>query len=195
MRALVIFCHPNPESYCAHLKDQVLAALATRRADWRLLDLYAMGFDPVMGREERLAYRTAGINEAPVREHLDHLLWADTLIFVYPTWWFNLPAMLKGWLDRVLVPHVTFRLPSAEAPAGPLLTNVTTVAAITTCGARHWQSKLVGEPGKKTLLRGVRLICHPRCRTRYAAIYRIDMSTHAERVAYSGRVRALVEQL
>ncbi len=195
MRALVVYCHPNPESFCAHLRDNVMAALATRRAEARLLDLYGIGFEPVMGLEERLAYRTPVVNEAPVADHLEHLTWADTLIFIYPTWWFNVPAMLKGWLDRVFVPHVTFALPSEAAPAGPLLHNITTIAAITTCGARHWQSKLVGEPGRKTLLRGVRLCCHPRCRTRYAALYRIDTSTHADRVAYAGRVRALVEHL
>jgi len=195
MRALVVYCNPNPQSFSAHLRDVVLGALAAKGAETRTVDLYADGFDPVMSREERGGYHTPGENERPVADYLSHLRWCDTLIFVYPTWWFGLPAMLKGWLDRVLVPHATFTLPTAEQPIQPRLTNITQVVAVTTCGARFWQSKIIGEPGRKTLLRGIRFICHPRCRTRYAALYRIDTSTHEQRTAYAERVRRLAASL
>lgn len=193
MRALVVYCHPDPDSFTAHLRNTVTAALWPQEV--RVLDLYAAGFEPVMHREERLNYHTPGLNEAPVADHVAHLKWCDTLIFVYPTWWFGQPAMLKGWLDRVLIPHVAFALPTAQTPVQPLLHNITTLVAVTTCGARRWQSKLIGEPGRKTLLRGIRCICHPRCRTRYAALYRIDTSTRAEREAYAARVHKMVARL
>lgn len=193
MRALIVYCHPNPQSFCAHLRDTAAEALAGE--DVRVLDLYADGFDPVMGLEERLNYQTPGLNEKPVAEHIAHLKWCDTLIFVYPTWWFGLPAMLKGWLDRVLVPHATFSLPTVERPTQPALHNITTVSAITTCGARWWQSKVIGEPGRKTLLRGIRFICHPRCRTRYSALYKMDLTTHDQRAAYARKVRTMVAAL
>ncbi|WP_227651267.1 NAD(P)H-dependent oxidoreductase, partial [Klebsiella pneumoniae] len=64
----------------------------------RVLDLHAEGFDPVMSVEERRAYHTPGINEQPVAGHLQALRWCEALLFVYPTWWYGLPAMLKGWL-------------------------------------------------------------------------------------------------
>jgi putative NADPH-quinone reductase len=195
MRALLVYCNPNPESFSAHLRDAILAALHERGAETRVVDLYAEGFDPVMSREERRGYHTPGENEAPVAPYLAHLRWCDTLVFVYPTWWFGLPAILKGWLDRVLVPHATFTLPTAEAPIRPLLSNITTIAAVTTCGARYWQSKLIGEPGRRTLLRGIRFICHPRCRTRYAALYRIDSSSHEERTRFAAKVRRLAAAL
>ena len=56
-----------------------------------------------------------GINEVPVADQLDHLRWAEGLVFVYPTWWYSLPAMLKGWIDRVWVPFATFELPQGLA--------------------------------------------------------------------------------
>ena len=50
--------------------------------------------------------------------------WADTLIFVYPTWWYGLPAILKGWLDRVWLPEVSFALPEGKGPIEPLMRNI-----------------------------------------------------------------------
>lgn len=195
MRALIVYANPNPGSFSAHLRDVVVSVLTAKGAETRVVDLYADGFDPVMSLEERRGYHTPGDNEKPVAEYLAYLRWCDTLVFVYPTWWFGLPAILKGWLDRVLVPHATFTLPTAERPIQPRLTNIRQVVAITTCGARFWQSKVIGEPGRKTLLRGIRFICHPRCRTRYAALYRIDTSTREQRTAFAERVRRLAASL
>lgn len=195
MKALVVFCHPNPESFCAHLRDQVIEGLHERGAEVRLSDLYGKGFDPVMTCQERLGYHTEGDNERPVAEELALLRWCDTLIFVYPTWWFGLPAMLKGWLDRVFVPHATFTMPTADRPIGPKLQHITKIVAVTTCGARWWQLKWVSEPGRRTLLRAIRFLCHPKCKTRYAAFYKIDSSTHDARTKFASRVRNLAMSL
>lgn len=195
MRALVVYCNPNPQSYTAHLRDTILEAFAKKGAEVRTTDLYGENFDPVMGLEERLGYHTPGENEKMVAAELALIKWCDTLVFVYPTWWFGLPAMLKGWLDRVLIPHATFTLPTEDLPIQPLLQNITTVVAVTTCGARRWQSKLIGEPGRKTLLRALRYICHKRCRTRYAALYKIDTSTQGDRERYARHVNQLISRL
>lgn len=195
MRALIVHSHPNPESFSAHLRDTVVTTLEGKGAETRVIDLYRDGFEPVMGLDEWRGYHTPEENERPVAQHIAHLRWCDTLIFVYPTWWFGLPAMLKGWLDRVLVPHATFALPTEDRPIRPLLSNITTLAAITTCGASFLQSKFIGEPGRRTLLRGIRFICHPRCRTRYAALYKIDSSTHAGRTAFVEKARGLAASL
>lgn len=195
MRALIVYCNPNPDSFSAHLCRTVVAALERRGAQTRLIDLYAERFDPVMGLEERLGYHTPGCNETPVASKLEAIRWCDTLVFVYPTWWFGLPAMLKGFLDRVFVPHATFTLPTHDKPLRPQLMNVTTVVAVTTCGAPWIYSKLIGEPGRKTLLRGIRFICHPRCRTRYAALYKIDSTTRDERERFALRVERMALSL
>ena len=193
MRALIVHSHPNRESFSAHLRDTVVTTLSRKSAETRVIDLYGDGFDPVMTLEEWRGYHTPGENERPVADHIANLKWCDTLVFIYPTWWFGLPAMLKGWLDRVLVPHATFALPTENKPIQPLLSNITTVAAVTTCGATFWQSKFIGEPGRRTLLRGIRFICHPRCRTRYAALYKIDTSTQADRTAFVAKVGRMAE--
>ncbi len=189
MKALVIYSHPCPESYNAALRDTVVGSLESTGYEVRLLDLYAMGFDPVMSAEERRRYHEQGINEEPVDAHLDHLFWCDTLVFVYPTWWFGLPAMLKGWLERVFIPHRTFRVPTATETMEGKLKHVSKIAVITTCGATWWLSKVIGEPGRKTLLRGIRALCAPGCKTLYMAHYKMDTSTPESRRTYLGKVQ------
>lgn len=188
MKALVVYCHPCPESFNAALRDTVVDALRSNGAEVRLLDLHDLGFDPVMSAEERRRYNEEGVNEEPVADQLEHLFWCDTLVFVYPTWWFGLPAMLKGWLERVFVPHRTFRIPSEHETMQGRLTHIRQLAVVTTCGATWWLSKLIGEPGRKTVLRGIRALCHPRCRTLYMAHYRMDSSTPQSREAYLAAV-------
>ncbi|MDP2802234.1 MAG: NAD(P)H-dependent oxidoreductase [Phreatobacter sp.] len=175
MRMLVIYCHPCPESFTAALRDRALAALAAAGHEIRLIDLYGEGFDPVMDAGERRAYHTAGANEAPVAAHLDALRWAEGLLFVYPTWWYGLPAMLKGWLDRVWVPHATFTMPEAGKPIGRVLTQIRFIGAVSTLGSPWWWWRLVmSEPGRRTLLRGLRPLVAPRCRTLWLGLHGID---------------------
>jgi putative NADPH-quinone reductase len=192
MNVLVVHAHPDPESLSRALRDAAVATLEAAGHDVRVTDLYAEGFDPAMDRAERAGYHTPGENERPVAAHLANLRWAEAVVFVYPTWWFGLPAILKGWLDRVLVPHATFTLPAETKPIRPLLSNIRWVIVVTTCGAPWWFSKFVGEPGRKTLLRAFRLICHRRCKTRYIALHRIDTRSERERTAFVDRVRRKV---
>ncbi len=195
MRVLVVYAHPCPESFVAAVRDASLDALRAAGHEVRLLDLYAMGFDPVLSADERRAYHTAGANEAGVPEHLDALRWCEGLLFVYPTWWYGLPAILKGWLDRVWVPHATFAMPEGHKPIGRVLTNIRLLGAVTTLGSPRWWWWLVGMPGRRTLLTGLSVLCAPGCRTFWLAHHRMDHSTHATRARFLDRVEARLRAL
>lgn len=189
MRMLLIYCHPCPESFTAAIRDKAMAALAATGHEVRLIDLHAEDFDPVMRAEERRAYHTAGVNEAPVAAHLDALRWCEGLLFVYPTWWYGLPAMLKGWLDRVWIPHATFTMPEGGKPIGRVLTNIRFIGVISTLGSPWWWWRLVmSEPGRRTLLRGLRPLVNPRCRTLWLALHRMDSASAGERGRFLERV-------
>ena len=189
MRALVVYCHPRPDSFNAAIRDLVLERLEASVAEVRLLDLYAEGFNPVMGHDELGTHFDETRNRAALEAHVDHLTWCDTLIFVYPTWWYGLPAMLKGWLDRAFLPGVAFRMPAAEGEnIAPGLTHIKRLAVFTTCGASWWLTRMIGAPGKRTLLRGVRLLCAKNCKTTFAAHYLMDSSTKASRKAHLTKV-------
>ena len=195
MRALVVYCHPRPDSFTAAVRDVVLDKLRAAGAEVRLSDLYARGFDPVMGAREHAEYEDCSINTAPVARDVEDLQWCDTLIFVYPTWWYGLPAMLKGWLDRALVPGVAFLMPDAQnRTIRGGLGHITRLGVFTTCGASWWLTQLIGSPGKRTILRGVRVLCARGCRTAFAAHYLMDSSTPDSRAAHLARVAARMDR-
>ncbi|MBI1172605.1 flavodoxin family protein [bacterium] len=196
MRALVVYCHPRPASFNAAVRDVVLARLAAAGAEVRLRDLYAEGFQPALTGAELGSYLDSPANRAPVEDHCRDVLWCDTLIFVYPTWWYGLPAMLKGWLDRVLLPDVAFKMPDAQnGTIRPGLLHIGRVGVFTTCGASRWLTFLVGAPGKRQLLRGVGWLCPPRARKVFAAHYLMDSSTPASRARHLVRVARAMDRL
>ena len=195
MRALVVHCHPRPESFTAAVRDVVLAKLDEAGAEVRLHDLYAEGFQPLLTAEEHRAYEDTTVNRAPCSREIDDLMWCDTLIFVYPTWWYGLPAMLKGWLDRVLVPGVAFLMPEPGGTIRPGLGHIRALGVFTTCGASRWLTLFVGAPGKRTLMRGVGLLCARGHRRVFAAHYLMDSSTDDSRAAHLRKVAERMDRL
>ena len=196
MRALIVFCHPCPDSFNRAVRNVVLARLSGAGAEVRLHDLYASGFSPVLTWDEWKGYLTCPDNRAPVAAQVDDVLWCDTLIFVYPTWWYGLPAMLKGWLDRVLLPDVAFLMPDARHRAiRPNLGHIRRLGVFTTCGASWWLTRVIGAPGRRTLLRGVGFLLARGKRTVFAAHYHMDNSTDASRARHLAVVAARMDRL
>ena len=190
MRVLLIYCHPVAESFAAALRDATLKGLARAGHEVEVLDLYAMGFQPVLTAEEHRGYLEASGEKHPEPDHAKLIQWAEALLFVYPTWWYGLPAMLKGWLDRVWTPGLAFDLPSDGGPIVSLLRHIRKIGVVNTCGAPHWYSVLIGQPGRKTLLRGVRALCARRCPTVWLALYKMDSVTADQRAAFLRKVES-----
>lgn len=195
MRALVVHAHPVPDSFNTALARLACETLAAKGHDVRLLDLYQMNFDPVMRKEERQAYHDRGSNVVPVREHLAHLAWCTGLVFVYPTWWYGQPAILKGWLDRVLVPHAAFAMPEGNQPVQPLMQHIGCLGGISTYGASWLFTRWVGDPGRRIVMRGLRSLIHPRAKTFWTALHKMDSVTDADRHAFMTKVKARLEAL
>jgi len=195
MRALVVYCHPKSDSFNSAVLQLVLAKLKQAGAEIELADLYAEGFDPVLRAPELDAYLDCPANQAPVARDVERLKWCDTLIFVYPTWWYGLPAMLKGWLDRVLLPDVAFLMPDkVNTTIRPGMTHITRLGVFTTCGASWPLTRFIGAPGRRTLLRGLRLCCAKRVRTAFAAHYLMDSSTDTSRAKHLRRVATRLDR-
>ncbi|GIT91687.1 NAD(P)H dehydrogenase (quinone) [Jannaschia pagri] len=195
MRALVIFCHPKEDSFTAGILSLVKEKLDKAGAEYRVRDLYRSNFSPVLTAHELDIYLDESLNQEPVAQDVADVKWADTLIFVYPTWWYGLPAMLKGWLDRVLVPGVAFIMPRDGENIRPGLTNITRLGVFTTCGASRWLTTFIGAPGRRTLTRGVRAICAKRCKTVFAAHYLMDSSTDSTRGTHLSNVATKMDRL
>ncbi len=196
MRALVVYCHPREGSFTSAVRDVVLEKLQLAGAEIRLTDLYGRRFDPCLSRDEFTRYEDTSCNQDAVAGDCGDLKWCDTLIFVYPTWWYGLPAILKGWLDRVMVPGLAFTMPEHDGDTiGPGLTHITRLGVFTTCGASFWLTRFVGAPGRRTLMRGVGLLCAKRKRTAFAAHYLMDSSTPESRARHLDRVAHQMDKL
>lgn len=196
MRALIVYCHPDPSSFTAAVRDRILSVLCDRSIACRLVDLYALGFDPVLSAGALANYADFPDNTHQVADQVQDLQWADTLIFVYPTWWHGLPAMLKGWLDRVLLPGVAFELPPTQGgQIAPTLTHIDTILVFTSCGASRWVSWMMGSLGRRTLLRGLRAMCGRKCQTRFHALYAMDRATAQSRAAHLEKVAKTIAKI
>jgi NAD(P)H dehydrogenase (quinone) len=116
MRVFIVHAHPEERSFNAAMTRAARDALATAGHEVVISDLYRMGFDPVSSRRNFTtvrdpAYFRQQAEEAHAAQHdgfapeiqaeQDKLFWCDALVFQFPLWWFGLPAILKGWVDRV----------------------------------------------------------------------------------------------
>ncbi len=193
MRVLLLYAHPNPESYGAALRRVTLDALLAAGHDVDECDLHAEGFQPVLTRAERLAYHDIPANLAPVAADVARLMAAEALVIVTPVWNFGWPAILKGYFDRVFLPGVSFRLEDGKVRGA--LTGIRHLVVVTTYGGSRWRALMAGDPPRKIATRVLRAVTEFRARVTYLAHYDMNRSTDATRTAFLARVRAAVAKL
>ena len=149
MNAYVVYCHPDPGSFTAAIRDRIVAGLSepasrfecriymptnsTRRCPGRKSSTISLRV-PIIRTSRDTATACAG---------------ATRLIFVYPTWWSGQPAMLTGWLDRVLLRGVAWELPDGATRITARLTNVRRLVAVTSHGSSKFLNVLEGETGRR----------------------------------------------
>jgi len=192
MRVLHLYAHPLPESFHAAIRDAVREGLRQAGHEVDLCDLYAEGFDPVLRAEERRGYHAVPENRAPVEEYVRRLERAEALVLSFPTWTYGLPAILKGWMDRVMLPGVSFRL--EDGVAKPNLTHLRKVAGISTYGRPRWTAMVMGDPPRKVVTRYFRVVSAGRAEVSYLAMYDMNRATPARCGAFLDKVRRRMAQ-
>ena len=118
MNVLIVHAHYEPNSFNSALKDQAIKTLQAAGHEVQVSDLYAMNWNPVASQadfavptnpdycvyalEQRKGFEAGSI--APdIQAEIAKVDWCDLLIFNFPIFWFSVPAMLKGWIDRVFI--------------------------------------------------------------------------------------------
>ena len=187
MRVLLIFCHPVEGSYNAALHRVAKAALERAGHQVDDCDLYAEGFDPVLSRQERIEYHDPAINRAPVARYVERVLAAEALVLSFPVWNFGLPALLKGFFDRVFLPGVSFDL-TDDGRIEPRLQHIRKLAAITTYGCSRPVAWYLGDPPRRFCTRALRPLMSPGARVVYLAQYRMNILTEAARKRFLAKV-------
>jgi len=121
---------------------------------------------------------------------VEALRWAEGWVVVYPTWMYGPPAILKGWLDRVMLPGVAFGLGGhALRPIGGRLDNIRHFEGITTSGSPWWWLRVIGDPGRSLFMRGLRPLFARRCRARWLQLHSMNYATREQRHRFLTKVQ------
>lgn len=123
MKILIVHAHPEPQSFTSSMKDNAVAIFEQQGHDVLVSDLYAMQFNPVASEEDfsdrqnksylvyaleqRKAYENGEIAD-DIQQEIEKVKACDLLIFNFPLYWFSVPAILKGWIDRVMISGVFY---------------------------------------------------------------------------------------
>jgi NAD(P)H dehydrogenase (quinone) len=193
LKVLYLYCHPLPESFHAAIRAEALAGLAEGGHEVDLCDLYAERFDPVMSEEERRRYHDISRNQTGIEAYVRRLRAAEALVVQFPTWCFGPPAMLKGFLDKVLAPGISFDM-SDPQNVKPLL-ELKLVAGIVTYGRDRFRAFAMGDPPRKLVMRYLPRSAVVRARARYHALYHMNVATEARRKGFMAEVRKAMIRL
>jgi putative NADPH-quinone reductase len=193
MRVLVVTAHPREDSFNHAVSEAVERGFRKAGHDVTTLDLYALDFAAAMSADELRAYQGWEPGGAPpvldpvVAAHAELVGRAGVLVFVYPTWWSQPPAVLKGWLERVLVPGVSFTF-DAAGKVQPGMQHVKRIVGISTYGSPWTYVKLMNDGGRRMITRALRMSCGLRTPTTWLGLYSVDTAGVEERKAFLDRV-------
>lgn len=197
MRLLIVFCHPSLDSFGAALFRRVTETLEVAGHDLRIRDLYREEFDPVLSLDEWQDYLSRPeANHARQRDHIADLQWAEGLVVIYPTWIFGPPAMLKGWLEKVWLPGISFEIPrfKGDRPR-PKLQHIRLFVGLTTSGSPWWWLRLIRDPGRNLWMRGLRPLFSRRCRVIWRQLHSMNNLSDNARTRFLDRVEACLKSI
>ena len=196
MHFQVVHCHPLGDSYNRALFETIVAALEARGHKVTAIDLYRERFDPALSEAERAGYFDRPYDDAAVARYTALLRRVDGIILCFPQWWFGMPALLKGYFDRVWAPGTAFAHDPAGGRIKPLLTNVRVFGVVTSYGSPWRVVRFVaGDPGRKMVMRALKPMCGRGVRSFYLAHYDMDRSTEGSRSAFLEKVRSVIAKL
>lgn len=193
MKCLVIAAHPLSASLCMSLSMHVVEQLQGGGHDVDFLDLYRNGFDASLSELERASYYQGSYDTSHVAAEVRQLAEAEAIVFVFPTWWFGFPAILKGWFDRVWAPGIAYDHAQDFGPIRARLHRLQKVMAITTLGAPWWVDYFVmRRPIRRVMKVALLYTCAPKCRFEMLSLYKCE---DLDRAKVDGFRRRITEAL
>ena len=156
MNVLIVFNHPFEGSYCNAILNSVTNGLKNANHEIDLIHLDKEGFNPVMISHDLEAFKDKNPVDPKVIEYKNRLEQADHLIFIFPIWWELMPAMMKGFIDKVIFPGLAYDyVNGSNKRMKPLLTKINGITVITTMNTPRIIYKVIfGNAIQKALMRG-----------------------------------------
>jgi NAD(P)H dehydrogenase (quinone) len=193
---LIVYAHPSSASYCASLLETLRQVGRSNGREPRVRDLYRTGFDPRLSHDELNTYFSSLAESDERWELVEDLRWCEALTFLYPTWWYGMPAVMKGYVDRIFLPNYVLRLKQDHFGIVGLLNNIKSFSVVTTHGSPWWWMTMrMGNPGKRAVMRAIPPLLAPSAKTLWLALYNVDRSSDSARRRFEHKVRASLTRL
>jgi NAD(P)H dehydrogenase (quinone) len=142
MKVLVVYAHPNPQSFNHAILESFTKGLTETRHTYEVIDLYAIKFNPCLSGEDFVKLMEGKVSD-DLKAHQEKVSQAEGIVFIHPIWWVGPPAILKGWIDRVFSMGFAYYLDEKEGKVKGLLKNQKALV-INTAGGMEEDAKMMG---------------------------------------------------
>jgi putative NADPH-quinone reductase len=176
---LLILGHSNEDSFCSSVSDIYLEKLSNlKNINLKFISLAKIKFDPILHK----GYREIQELEPDLKSAQKDILWANHIIFIYPIWWMNMPAILKGFCDRIFLPGFAFRYIKG-IPFG-LLKDKTAEIIVSCGGPKIFYKFFSGKIAIKVLKNNILKFCGIKTKkiTIYSGILKGDYKNKLEKI-------------
>ncbi len=155
MKTVIVYDHPYGGSFCNAILKSVEAGQIKKGYEVDIIDLHKDKFNPVISGEDLLAFRNQKMIDQQSLDYVKRIKEADYLIFIFPIWWELMPAMTKGFIDKIIFPGSTYTYTKSGYGMNTMLDNLKAVTVITTMNTPKLMYKLVyGNAIYKSLIKG-----------------------------------------
>jgi len=187
MKSVIILAHPYPNSFNHVIKDVVVQALIDKK-EVNVIDLVKDEFDPVLSQEDLRLYMQGQSSDPKVMEYQRDLLDCDDLVLIFPIWWYEAPAILKGFLDKVLLPGFAFD--EVENQLVGKLSHIKRLTVISTSEVlSDYMRKEVGNPIEISLMNTTLGVCGIKNDLLWLNCEKIASGSLIERESFLNRVK------
>jgi NAD(P)H dehydrogenase (quinone) len=191
LNCLLVLAHPTEDSLCGHLAQEVHTHLGRKGYNITVKNLYKEQFNPVLSAVERASYYDKSFDASELKGDIEQLTQTDSLVLVFPTWWFGFPAILKGWFDRVWAPGYAYNHASDLGAITPCLKKLKEVRVVTTMGAPWWVDFFIlRKPVKKVLKIALLGACTKNCSFTMVSLYKSEKATKQQVAKFVNKIRA-----
>lgn len=155
MKVAIVYNHPYSKSFCHAILQSVRAGIGRAGHEADVINLDEEGFNPVMTAADLKAFVMQRPVDSQVLAYQERLKTADHLVFIFPIWWELMPAMTKGFIDKVIFPGLAYTQEKNRVSMKPLLTNIKSVTVISTMNTPSWLYRILfGNAIRKALMVG-----------------------------------------
>lgn len=155
MKTVVVYDHPYEGSFCHAILESVVEGQTNNGNEVDVIDLHKDGFNPVMSGKDLLGFVKHEMVDEQAADYVQRIKEADHLVLVFPIWWELMPAMTKGFIDKIIFPGSTYTYTKSGYGMNTMLDNLQSVTVITTMNTHRVIYKLIyGNAIYKSLVKG-----------------------------------------